>query len=65
MWHFLKVCKTMMIEVEQVLQQLNVDMTNAVVHSTAFEDNNGALLLATMKKMTPRSKHIAIKYHHF
>ena len=53
-----------MIKVEQVLKQLNVDMTNVVVHSTAFGDNNGALL-TTMKKMTPRSKHIAIKYHHF
>jgi cysteine sulfinate desulfinase/cysteine desulfurase-like protein len=55
----------MMIKVEQVLQQLNADMTNVMVHSTAFEDNNGALILAMMKKMTPRSKHIAIKYHHF
>ena len=55
----------MRIKVEQVLKQLNVDMTNVVVYSTAFEDNNGALILATTKKMTPRSKHIAIKYHHF
>ena len=55
----------MMIKSEQVLQQLNVDMINVVVYSTAFEDNNGALILATMKKMTPCSKHIAIKYHHF
>ena len=47
------------------MKQLNVDMTNVVVYSTAFEDNNGALILATTKKMTPRSKHIAIKYHHF
>ena len=55
----------MMIKVEQVLQQLNVDMTNVMVHSTAFKGNNGALLLATTKKTTPHSKHIAIKCHHF
>jgi hypothetical protein len=30
-----------------------------------FEDNNGALELATAPKMRPRTKHIAIKYHHF
>ena len=30
-----------------------------------FEDNNGALELANAPKMRPRTKHIAIKYHHF
>ena len=34
-------------------------------YSKVFEDNNGALLLATTPKMTPRSKHIAVKYHFF
>ena len=32
---------------------------------TAFEDNNGALHLATAPKLRPRTKHINIKYHHF
>ena len=31
----------------------------------AFEDNNGALHLATAPQMRPRTKHINIKYHHF
>jgi hypothetical protein len=35
------------------------------VKCTVFEDNNGALELATAPKMRPRTKHIAIKYHHF
>jgi hypothetical protein len=30
-----------------------------------FEDNSGALELATVHKMRPRTKHINIKYHHF
>jgi hypothetical protein len=34
-------------------------------HSKVFEDNNGALILASSPKMTPRSKHIAVKYHFF
>ena len=35
------------------------------IHSTIFEDNNGAIGLATAPKMTPRTKHIGIKYHWF
>ena len=30
-----------------------------------FEDNNGTLLLATEHRYRPRTKHIALKYHHF
>jgi hypothetical protein len=34
------------------------------VKCTLFEDNVGAETLANAPKMTPRTKHIAIKYHH-
>ena len=34
-------------------------------YSSVFEDNNGALILATVPRMTPRSKHIAVPYHFF
>jgi hypothetical protein len=37
----------------------------AKIHSTVFEDNAGALSLATAPKMTPRTKHKAVTYHHF
>ena len=30
-----------------------------------YEDNRGALELAKMPKLRPRTKHIALKYHHF
>ena len=36
-----------------------------VVKCNAFEDNTGALELAKVPKMRPRTKHINIKYHHF
>jgi hypothetical protein len=36
-----------------------------IVHCTLFEDNNGALELAREPRYRPRTKHIAIKYHHF
>ena len=35
------------------------------INSTVFEDNNGALQLALSPKISPRTKHIAIKYHFF
>jgi hypothetical protein len=37
----------------------------ALLKSTVFEDNNGCLTLATVPKMTPRSKHIGVKYFWF
>ena len=47
-------------------EKLELDfMKPAMIHSTIFEDNNGALGLATAPKLTPRTKHIAVKYHWF
>ena len=34
-----------------------------MVKSTIFEDNNGAIATARTPKMSPRTKHIAMKYH--
>ena len=36
-----------------------------VIFCKLFEDNNGALELANTPRYRPRTKHIAIKYHHF
>jgi hypothetical protein len=33
--------------------------------TTVFEDTNGCLTLATIPKMTPRTKHIGVKYFWF
>ena len=44
----------------------NFDVQNLCpvsVKSQIFEDNNGAICTATLPKMTPRTKHIGIKYH--
>jgi hypothetical protein len=35
------------------------------VHCKAFEDNSGALKLARLPKLHPRTKHINIMYHYF
>jgi hypothetical protein len=58
-----------LIPMRRLLQEagsaLNLDFSKpATIHSTVFEDNNGAICLASSPKMSPRTKHIAIKYHH-
>ncbi len=51
---------------QEVGTALKLDFAKpALIHSTVFEDNNGALSLATAPKMSPRTKHIAVKYHFF
>ena len=35
------------------------------VHCTVFKDNSGALELARLPKMRPRTKHINQSFHHF
>ena len=35
------------------------------VHCKVFEDNEGAIEIANVPKMRPRTKHLNIKYHHF
>ena len=35
------------------------------MHCKVFEDNSGALKIATVHKMRPRIKHINVKLHHF
>ena len=36
-----------------------------VVHCTIHEDNKGCIDLVETPRMRPRTKHIALKYHHF
>ena len=54
--------------VEQVREMdtiFQIESPKTVVKCTLFEDNNGALELATAHRYRPRTKHIAVKYHHF
>jgi hypothetical protein len=56
----------MRVVVDEITNFLNYDKTITIrTHSNVFEDNNGALLLANIPRLTPRSKHIAVKYHFF
>ncbi len=50
----------------EVLSQFQSDIqVEYNVHSTVYEDNNGALQLAITQRMTPRTKHIGTCYHWF
>ena len=51
---------------EQVGKALDLEFSKpSIIQSTCFEDNNGALGLALTPRLTPRTKHIAVKYHFF
>ena len=52
---------------DEVQGMLDLKQECKTTLSRVFEDNNACRKLAssTMPKMTPRSKHIAIKYHWF
>jgi hypothetical protein len=46
-------------------QDFKVLCTKPYVSCKAFEDNSGALELARLPKLCPRTKHINVCYHHF
>ena len=49
---------------EDMIKAFGLERSNpTTMKSTIFEDNNGAISTATTPKMTPRTKHIAVKYH--
>ena len=58
-----------LIPIMDIIQCINefikVDNKGISTYSKVFEDNAGALHLATKPKYRPRKKHICVKYHHF
>ena len=42
-----------------------VDQTKATVQCKVFEDNSGAIEIATNHKWRPRTKHLNCRLHHF
>ena len=58
-----------MIPLIELLRELSMSVpfepSTPVIHCTMHEDNNGCIDLVETPKMRPRTKHIALKYHHF
>ncbi len=46
-------------------QDIPVLNATPMIHCKVFEDNAGAIEIANIPKMRPRTKHLNIKYHHF
>ena len=55
--------RRLLIEVVEALQ-LSTTL-RASIHCRVFEDNNGALLLATNQRITSRTKYMHVKWHFF
>ena len=56
-----------LMELMKEAQKMNFPITPNIprVHCRIFEDNSGAIEIAKVPKMRPRTKHLNIKYHHF
>ena len=65
-------CSTAMRDVLsliQIMQEIGaifpIENIKPKMHCTVYEDNESCISMATKRKFSPRTKHIAIKYHHF
>ena len=63
--HSIRALFPLKILIKEVINNLGIDSEKLkfVSRSTAYEDNNGAIILATSPRTTSTSKHIAVKYH--
>ena len=50
---------------EEINEIFEVHKPTPKIHCKVWEDNDGCISLATQRKFSPRTKHIAVKYHHF
>ena len=55
----------MFLLLEMRRRNIEVICTEPIIYCKVFEDNSGALELARLPKLRPRTKHINICYHHF
>jgi hypothetical protein len=49
----------------KAFEEVKVSDSPIIPQSTVHEDNQACLKFATMPKMSPRTKHIAVPYHFF
>ncbi len=55
-----------MLLVQEICEKgFQVICTKPYVYCMVFEDNSGALELARLPKLCPRTKHTNVCYHHF
>ena len=44
---------------------VDINISTPKIKCKVYEDNNACIVMATSNKFSPRTKHIALKYHHF
>ena len=49
---------------DEITKVFKIDCPKPKVFCKVFEDNKSCIEMATTRKFSPRTKHIAIKYHH-
>ena len=49
----------------EISKTFKINEKKPIISCKVFEDNESAIAIAKSTKFTPRTKHIAIKYHHF
>ena len=65
--HSVRALLPLKIIIKEVINNLGIDSDNLkfVSSSTIYEDNNGAIVVATSPRITPTSKQISVNYHWF
>ena len=65
--HYIRSLLPLKSLIKEVINNMGIDNENLnfVSSSTIYEDNNGAIIVATSPSMTPTSNQITVKYHWF
>jgi len=50
---------------QEITKIFPIENIKPKMYCTVYEDNESCISMATKRKFSPRTKHIAIKYHHF
>ena len=67
MSHSIRALIHLKILIKEVIENLGIESDNMkfVSSYTIYEDNNGAIVVAKIPRMTPTSNHISVKYNWF
>ena len=67
LYHYVRALLPLKSLINEIIYKLGIDSKKLkfVSSSTVYEENNGALVVATSPRMTPTSNHISFKYHWF
>ena len=65
--HYIRELLPLKMITKEVVKNLgmNSEKLDFVSSYTVYENNNCAIVVATVLSMTPNTKHIAVKYHWF